>query len=473
MKFAYFLLAAIASANPVENVLQLNRRDSFNFTNATTESLTTISLTTTVSKLTTIYPTAGSVSKASSESSASAAGSSSVSAADVTSAAISAVSPAPPISISASSSASECSSTDSPINEYGLYKNPNAIKPKAFIISMFHYETIWYEKLDFAHNITVPGLSPLFPHVHCVTNYSICQFITGESEINAAASVTALMLSPLFDLSETYFLIAGIAGGDPSQVTLGSATFAEYVVQVGLEYEVDSREIPEKYNWTTGYFPYDSYEPDAYPGSWYGTEVFRVNGKLRDRAFELASNVTLSVGTAKNVAFRELYDYAPANQAPAVVKCDGVTSDTYWFGDILTSYFSNLTHTMTNGSATFCATAQEDNASMEAIMRAHLFGLADFSRVVVMRTISDFARAPPKYDDDAINFFNNVSQGGSYVSIENIYRAGLPFIEDVLENWDTLYSVGAFKTDEYLGDVFGTLGGTPNFGPGAITEPEA
>ncbi len=338
---------------------------------------------------------------------------------------------------------------------------------------MFTYETIWLQKLDFVHNITVPGLSPLFPTVHCVTNYSICQFVTGESEINAATSVSALTLSPLFDLSKTYFLIAGIGGGEPDVVTLGSATFAEYSVQVALEYQIDSREVLPKYNWTTGYFPYDTDSPLAYPEEWYGSEIFRVNGKLRDRAFDLASEVQLANGTTGNEEFRKLFNESqPASQPPSAVKCDVLTSDTYWTGTILSEYFQNLTSIMTNGTATYCSTAQEDNATLESMMRAHLFGFVDFGRIVILRTISDFARAPPKYADDTVNFFNNVSQGGSYVAIENIYRAGLPFVNDVIANWASLYETNSFDSDNYLGDVFGTLGGEPTFGPGAITLPE-
>ena len=44
-------------------------------------------------------------------------------------------------------------------------------------------------KVDFQHNITVPGLHPLYPNVHCTSNFDICQFTTGEGEINAASSV--------------------------------------------------------------------------------------------------------------------------------------------------------------------------------------------------------------------------------------------------------------------------------------------
>ena len=43
-------------------------------------------------------------------------------------------------------------------------------------------------------------------------------------------------------------------------------------------------------------------------------------------------------------------------------------------------------------------TAQEDNATFEAMLRAHKAGLMDFSRVILMRTASDFDRPPPTQD---------------------------------------------------------------------------
>jgi purine nucleoside permease len=59
------------------------------------------------------------------------------------------------------------------------------LKPKIVIISMFDPEAaVWYGIPDFnvlAQNITVPGLSPLYPAVHCTANAEVCQLTVGES----------------------------------------------------------------------------------------------------------------------------------------------------------------------------------------------------------------------------------------------------------------------------------------------------
>jgi purine nucleoside permease len=204
-------------------------------------------------------------------------------------------------------------------------------------------------------NITVAGFSPLFPHAHCNSKYSVCQITTGESEINAAASITALYLSPLFDLKKTYFLIAGIGGVNPYHGTLGSAAFARYAIQVALQYEFDAREIPS--NFSTGYFALGSSAPGQYPRSIYGTEVFELNVNLRDKAVSLAADVKLNDSTDA-IAYRAKYDYAPANEPPKVTVGDSATSDVYYSGALLGESFGNFTALLTNGTGVYVTTAQ-------------------------------------------------------------------------------------------------------------------
>lgn len=349
-----------------------------------------------------------------------------------------------------------------------LFGKPFAIfQPKVFIINMFLSEAeAWLDSLEFSQTIDLPGLSPVYPTVSCVSNYSICQVTTGEGEINAAASITALGLSPLFDLSHTYFLISGIAGGEPNYTTMGSVTYARYTVQVALEYQVSYQEfIGAHPNWTSGYWAYGTDDPWTYPQNVYGTEVFEVNTKLRDRAVELAETAKLDNGTDENIANRELYTQEAASSAPAIVKCDGLTSDNYFTGNVLGDYFSFYTKMMTNGSGIYCATAQEDNASLEAFTRLDKYGITDFNRVVVQRSISDFSRPPPSKANDTVAWFNEPNDGGSTVAFNNLPIAGLPFVWDILENWEDVYFSGEkFKPSNYTGDILATLGGTPDFG---------
>lgn len=339
-------------------------------------------------------------------------------------------------------------------------------KPKVLIINMFESEqTAWINNLNLTENITVPMLSPLYPYVHANKNLSIMSVTTGEAESNAAASMTALLSSSLFDFTETYFLISGIAGGSPVFTTIGSVTFAKYAVQIGSAYELDSRDVPT--NWSYGYVNYGTDQPDEYPTTWYGTEVFELNENLRNRAIALTADVTLTNGTAANAMMRALYNYTDAAyDAPKVVACDTATSDVYWKGVRLAQWAENTVTTFTNGSATYCSTQQEDNASLEAIIRAAKFGLVDYNRVVLSRGISDFDRPPANMSSVYFGFTEQNStndRAGEMAALTNLYKAGLPFVEDVINNWDSLYEVNHFAPKNYTGDYLETLGGKRNF----------
>jgi len=87
----------------------------------------------------------------------------------------------------------------------------------------------------------------------------------------------ALGVDPRFDLSKAYWLVAGIAGVDPEDASIGSAAWAEYLVDGDLAHEIDAREIPA--DWPTGYFPRDSKRPYD-PNKPVPTgEIFRLNRK--------------------------------------------------------------------------------------------------------------------------------------------------------------------------------------------------
>jgi purine nucleoside permease len=310
----------------------------------------------------------------------------------------------------------------------------------------------------------------LFPHVHCVADGSICQMTTGESEINAASSVMAAALSGKFDLTETYFLIGGIAGINPKYGTLGSVALARYTIQVALQYEFDAREMPS--NWSTGYFGYGTNVPNVYPGDAYGTEVLEVSETLRDLAVGFASKAKLSTDPTAS-AYGQLYKtvqpaslYAPASQPPSVVKCDTVTSDVYFSGTLLGDAFEEVTKVWTNGTGEYCMTAQEDSAVLEVLVRLAIEGLVDFSRAILMRTGSDFDRPPPS--ETAFDNLRIADQNGFEIAIDNIYLAGVEIVRGILDGWHTTFRKGVTPKN-YIGDIFGSLGGKPDFGPGSTT----
>lgn len=71
------------------------------------------------------------------------------------------------------------------INMVSNLSCPHSMDEVCSPISQFTPEAaIWYGIPEFnllEVNITVPGLSPLFPKVHCTSNHDVCQVIAGES----------------------------------------------------------------------------------------------------------------------------------------------------------------------------------------------------------------------------------------------------------------------------------------------------
>ncbi|OJT11555.1 Purine nucleoside permease [Trametes pubescens] len=327
-------------------------------------------------------------------------------------------------------------------------------------------ETAWHGIPDFSlleHNITIPGYSPFFPQAHCTSDGSICQAVTGESEINAASSMTALVLSPAFDLKRTYFLIAGIAGINPKQGTLGSVGFARFAVQVTLQREIDAREMPA--NFSTGYFAQGITFPGVYPQDIYGTEVFELNDDLRQLAMTFAKRGTLADDEHAQ-KYRANYAndpaYAAATAPPSIVACDTATSDVLWQGNLLGEAVANTTTLFTNGTATHCTSQQEDNATLEALIRGARAGLVDFARIISMQTASDFDRP---YAGQAVGATLSLDSPGFEIALKNIVAAGVPVVTGIVSGWHARFEEG-IKPSNYIGDILGSLGGTPNFGPG-------
>lgn len=251
----------------------------------------------------------------------------------------------------------------------------------------------------------------------------------------------------------TRSLIAGIAGVNPNFGTLGSAGLARYAVQVALAHELDAREMPQ--DWPTGYFLQGTKEPNVINGAeHYGTEVFELNTNLRERVHAYTEGLTLN-DTVKAQAFRVKYPQDVAKAPPSVIYGDVATSDVYFAGELLCQAFANITKLWTNGTGEYVFTAQEDNATFEVFIRYHLAGLVDFARVILLRTGSDFDRAPPGMS--AYDGFT-ADQGGFPPALQNLFVVGNPIVQGIINDWDE-FEGGIAPQDGWLStaDVLHTL----------------
>src|SRR5579863_1182467 len=124
--------------------------------------------------------------------------------------------------------------------------------------------------------------------------------LTGQGTAHAAATIMALGLDPRFDFSHAYWLIAGIAGGNPDRISLGSAAWAHWVVDGDLGYEIDPREMPP--DWSTGYVPLRKTRPFEPPAAPLDGQVYELNDELAQWAYKF----TRSIPLANSAALQEI-----------------------------------------------------------------------------------------------------------------------------------------------------------------------
>jgi purine nucleoside permease len=305
------------------------------------------------------------------------------------------------------------------------------IAPKVLVITMFAPETEpWLKGRNLDTRISVPGLSKEFPEVAC-DGAGLCVMTTSMGYANAATSVSAVIFSGDFDLSKTYFLVAGIAGVDPSDATLGSALWARYVIDGGLRHEIDPRQVPG--DWPNGMLGLGAEAPGAKPTWGAGTEVYHLNDQLVDRALALTKGVELA-DSPEAEAYRETYMVEAARSAPVTRICDTASMDTYWHGSMIAEGMEEWAKAVTDGAANYCTTQMEDNATLTALRRGAHAGLLDIDRVAVLRTASNFDREAPGQTPIASL---TATSGGFGPATTNAYRVGGAFADTIIANWST------------------------------------
>src|ERR1700728_235639 len=171
---------------------------------------------------------------------------------------------------------------------------------------------LWVEREHLDRVIELPAG---FHHVR-ISGDGVLGMLTGVGTARAASSVMAVGLDPRFDLSHAYWIVAGIGGGDPDDVSLGSAVWADHVVDSDLAYEIDAREIPK--DWPTGMVPLNHATPYEPPARQNGGEIYTLNPQLVDWAFQLTKGVDLADTDRMRTARAPGRRLADAQKPPSV-----------------------------------------------------------------------------------------------------------------------------------------------------------
>jgi len=292
----------------------------------------------------------------------------------------------------------------------------------------------WVEREHLDEVAEFPGgVHPL----RTTKDHTIIGMVSGTTLVNAAASMMALGLDPRFDLTHAYFLINGIAGVDPQVASLGSAAWADYVVNDVVR-EIDPREAPK--DWPYGMFPTGSSAPNPAtlrPATWFSGNLYPLNLKLTAWAFAQTKDLKLT-DDPKAAAMRAAYTDSPnAQKPPSVLIGTSFESDYFWHGAIMNQFARDWVRLHTGGKGTFAMTEMEDAGFMNALMRLSAMHRVDVNRVMVLRTASNYSHqhaGETAVESMAAPF------DGMRVAFESAYLCGSTVLHNILTHWDTTYA---------------------------------
>jgi purine nucleoside permease len=257
--------------------------------------------------------------------------------------------------------------------------------------------------------------------------------VTGIGTANSATAVMALGLDPRFDLSKAYWLVAGISGVDPADASIGSAAWAEYLVDGDLAHEIDAREIPA--DWPTGYLPLFSKRPYDPKRPEVTGERFRLNPGLVDWAYQLTRNVKLTDSENLQKTRAKFKGFPNAQKPPFVLKGDTLSGMTFWHGKILNDWADRWVKYWSDDKANFVTSAMEDTGTYQALTYLHPTKKIDKERVLVLRTASNYTMPPPGMGAAEHLVKEGEGYAGLNASVEAAYQVGSTVVNEIVKNW--------------------------------------
>lgn len=290
---------------------------------------------------------------------------------------------------------------------------------------------LWKERRQFDEILPFHG----YKNLHYNSEDGLLVMVTGIGTARAAAATMAVGMDPRFDLSKAYWLTVGIAGIDPEDATVGSAAWAEYLVDGDLGHHIDAREIPE--DWPFGYFPryttrpFDPEKPEP------SGEMYRLNPGLTEWAYQLTKGIELPDDPSVQLE-RDLYTEHPnARGKPKVIKGDHIAALTFWHGALLNDWANQLVEYWSEGKGNMVTSAMEDTGSYLSISWLDKIGRADKDRFMVLRMGSNFTMQPPTRTaaENLLKETQGYKYAGLEIAVESGYIVASRVVDELLENW--------------------------------------
>jgi len=325
------------------------------------------------------------------------------------------------------------------------------LRPKVVIVTYFEVGEdrgdkpgelqFWVERDHLERKIEVPGMTRAVRVNSSGTEIAVA---VGPGNIKPGLNLMALGSDSRFDLRASYWLINGIAGISPQDGSVGAAVWTDFVVNGDLAKEIDPRETPE--GWPDGFLSLDAVSQDGAKGgagweddvrTWSGAEahankrgnVIRLNGALLHWAFEMTKDMVLPEDYAMKALRLRYADVA----GPKVQIGANLATEIFWHGAKMDAWAHRWVTFETDGVAHLGTTAMNDSGALLALQALTKQGKANWDRVLLLRTASNFDMPPP-----------DVSAAQSLASEKHgAYTAYLPALE-------AAYAVGHRVVVEWL-----------------------
>lgn len=294
----------------------------------------------------------------------------------------------------------------------------------------------WVENLPLSESFSFPQG---YRDLRYNPDLGVLGVVTGIGNTKAGISITALGSDPRFDLSQAYWLVAGISGVDPEDAPTGSAAWAEWIIDGDLSHEIDPREIPE--GWSTGYIPLRKSEPyeKPFPAKEKPDMVIQLNPKLVDWAYNLTKDTPLFDDETLQ-QMRARYTNHPASTLkPFVLKGDQLAASTYWHGALLNDWANDWVSYWTEEQGNFVTSAMEEMGTYHALDRLDAVGKVDKSRLLVLRTASNFTmqwEGATAYESLSGEKLSGKGYSAYIPSLKAAYNVGSQVVKTIVEDWD-------------------------------------
>lgn len=317
---------------------------------------------------------------------------------------------------------------------------PPPIRIKVVVVTMFERGEdvgdtpgefqLWVER---EHLDQILPLLSGYHHVR-LNKDGILGMVTGVGTAKAAASVMALGLDPRFDFSKAYWIVAGIGGGDPVDVSVGSAVWADHVVDGDLAFEIDARQIPV--SWKTGYVPLRKGTPYEQPVNDEYGEVYSLNPGLVGWAFHITRDVPLADSDSLRKSRARFAGFPNALRPPFVARGDILSASTFWHGSKMDEWANDWTRYYTGGKGNYMVAGMEDSGTLQALTFLSQAGHIDLRRVLVLRTVSNYDReAPGVLPAESLQEMVSGNYSAYIPALEAAETVGDKIARDLVEHW--------------------------------------